>query len=280
LSDPRAATLTEGGGLRVEFDAPDPPELPPGVESSVTTDTRDVSVADGRLVQTIELTVDPDAVTAEAGSDESPACREPSAGPATGDETARDGQPGDALAAVRDESVPPYEDGPYLERLYETCDTFVEMSRRIDMDVSSETVRRYMIEAGVHSPTAYDGAGESGDDGGPGPSADATVEGPEDGTEGREPDPTATLPDEQLVTDGAGLPSDLRVADIVDAVAGSTTVYEVHRRLDVDQARTRELLGELNLLDLVMGRVAHARDNRITEDDVAARLRDCATEKH
>lgn len=61
----------------------------------------------------------------------------------------------DRFEAVRDESVPPYEDTAYLQALYDACDNFGEMSRKIAMDVSSETVRRYMIEAGVHQPASY-----------------------------------------------------------------------------------------------------------------------------
>lgn len=55
---------------------------------------------------------------------------------------------------VRDESVPPFEDTDYLRCLYDSCETFAEMSEKIDMSVSDETVRRYMIDANIHSPSA------------------------------------------------------------------------------------------------------------------------------
>ncbi len=59
------------------------------------------------------------------------------------------------FAAVRDDSVPPYEDTDYLQALYDECDNFREIAEQIQMDVSSETVRRYMIEADIHVPNTY-----------------------------------------------------------------------------------------------------------------------------
>ena len=180
------------------------------------------------------------------------------------------------LAAVRDESVPAYDDTPYLRRLYETCDTFAEMSDRIEMDVSAETVRRYMTEAGVHSPTSYetdDEASESAD----GTDPEADVRGP-GGSAAPDPDPEepAALPDEQLVADGIGLPEALTLHDVVDAVVGARTVHEVQRALDLEYDRTRQLLTQLNVLDLVMGRVSGDSEPAVTVDVVADRIRQCA----
>jgi len=303
---PRTATLSERGALRVEFDPPGLPDLPANLTQCVTANRQGVTVVDDRLVRTIELTIAPDRATDRTGVAAHTECG--GSGQGTPDAERADGTGGDGAgdpgdedesvdtnvpdrdrsegrpAAVRDESVPPYEDVAYLERLYEDSDTFVEMSRRIDMDVSSETVRRYMIEAGVHSPTTYNGTAQTGDGSDtPAPQAETaesqteTVEThvSESGT-----DPRETLPDEQLVTDGAGLPADIQVTDVVDAVVGSTTVYEVHQHLGVDQTRTRDLLSQLNLLDLVMGRVADASQRQITEDVVATRLRESATAEH
>ena len=59
---------------------------------------------------------------------------------------------GAELAAVRDDAIPPYKDTDYLQHLYDSCESFREMSERIDVDVSSSTVRRYMIDVGIHSP--------------------------------------------------------------------------------------------------------------------------------
>ena len=215
------------------------------------------------------------------------------------------------LSAVRDESVPPYDDTPYLRRLYETCGTFAEMSDRIEMDVSAETVRRYMIEAGVHSPTSYETDAESregSDEGvvepsksgaGGGESSGTTVAeasdgGRSDGTakpssavgsaSGRGDDPTAggdtqteeSLTDEQLVADGIGLPEELTLREVIDAVVDARTVHEVQRDIGVSYERTRQLLTQLNVLDLVVGRVGAEPDRDSTVEAVTERIRQCA----
>ena len=205
-----------------------------------------------------------------------------------------------SLASVRDESVPPYDDTPYLRRLYETCETFDEMSRRIEMDVSAETVRRYTIEAGVHSPTSYETAGESREE------SDGDAAGaPESGASDDDPAGTATdsrggattgagggvepssgddarrggpLPDEQLVADGIGLPEELTLHEVVDAVVDARTVHEVQRDVGLGYDRTRQLLTQLNVLDLVVGRVGAEPDREGTVEIVADRIRQCTSD--
>ncbi|MFB6224113.1 MAG: hypothetical protein ABEH86_10645 [Haloarcula sp.] len=184
----------------------------------------------------------------------------------------------DDLASVRDESVPPYEDTEYLQLLYDECDTFTEMCQWIQMDVSSETVRRYMIEAGIHVPDSYDTAAKADD------TSTATDEStPPAPAESGPPQPaTATeepierTPDEQLVTDGIGLPDHVQISDVAEAVVESVTVYEVQRHLNLDRNRTRDLLEELNLLDLVLRRIADNPEHAVSYDQVASRIRQCA----
>ncbi|RLM83778.1 hypothetical protein D3D02_16675 [Halobellus sp. Atlit-38R] len=219
-----------------------------------------------------------------------------------------------ALTAARDDSVPPYEDVEYLRCLYDVCETFAEMSERIEMDVSAETVRRYMIEAEVHSPTSYETTGSnrhsstashsgatlddesSGDSTPDDDTADASAStaeaspsgvGSDDGA-GAPPDAgpsvsdrsqsdaeAESLPDDQLVADGIGLPEELTLHDVVDAVVDARTVHEVQRELGLEHGRTRQLLRQLNVLDLVLRRVSDAPERRVSFDDVAARIRQC-----
>jgi hypothetical protein len=199
------------------------------------------------------------------------------------------------LAAVRDESVPAYDDTPYLRRLYETCETFAEMSDRIEMDVSAETVRRYMTDAGVHTPTSYETTGRtsaSSDGTASDAESDASVAtqsaaDTESAGESAAPasrgsladgdrEPTASLPDEQLVTDGIGLPESRTLHDVVNAVVDARTVHEVQREVGLGYDRTRQLLCQLNVLDLVVGRVTAAHDRTVTVDVVADRIRESA----
>ena len=205
---------------------------------------------------------------------------------ATADSVA-DSDDASSLAAARDDSVPPYEDTPYLRRLYESCDTFEEMSQRIEMDVSDETVRRYMIEAGVHSPTSYEtgaGAADPADGEEPkdrSPSAEGDLSaGPStaDGGDERVRDDARAdpLPDDQLVADGIGFPDRLTLHEVVDAVVDARTVHEVGRELGLEHDRTRRLLRQLNVLDLVLRRVSDDPKRETSVEDVAARIRQCA----
>ncbi|AEM59332.1 hypothetical protein HISP_19170 (plasmid) [Haloarcula hispanica N601] len=194
------------------------------------------------------------------------------------------------FAAVRDDSVPPYEDTDYLQALYDECDNFREIAEQIQMDVSSETVRRYMIEADIHVPNTYntssdeeEEAAESGqsdngasqgevDAGGGQVSVAEPVSAESVGSESS----VGELPDEQLVTDGIGLPADVQLRDVADAVVDSDTVYEVQRCLSLDRGQTRDLLAELNLLDLVLCRLADEPDHAVSYGTVASRIRQCA----
>lgn len=195
---------------------------------------------------------------AEAVDDGDGDSDEPSAGSAsTG--AAGDGTL-DPIEAARNDALPPYEDTEYLRALYGRFDTFSEMRDAIEMDVSTETVRRYMIDAGVHDPNSYE----------------TTTGRSSPGVDGREApadSPSDPIPDEHLVTDGIGLPDDLSLEDVLEAVVESSTVYEVTRRLELDQRRTREILEHLDLLDLVMHRVSDDRTREVSYEDVADRLR-------
>jgi len=277
-----STTLSGDGTLRLMIPDAGLPTPPEDVAAAVTTAPNGARITDdGTVVVSVALAVDAseeapgdDDVRSETG-DPDANIRGDGAGVATDDDGDSTG-----LAAVRDESVPPYEDTPYLRALYEVCDTFAEMSREIPMDVSSETVRRYMIEAGVHDPDSYDG--DSGAD-----SADedrttgtdesdsdtAVANAAEDAT-----DPIDGIPDEQLIADGIGLPANLTIEDVADAVVGSSTMYSVHRRLGIEQDRARELLRELNLLDLVLHRINSRPQADPSYEEVAARIRQCTPE--
>jgi hypothetical protein len=341
-----SASVDDEGGVEVSFSASNLADVVehPGV--SVDADVRGASSTDdGELVLTVGVVIEPltdasgitstddaDADTdADTGgtqlaADESSDSIEKTVengveafggGDGTGkDRTEADECDGDGptpspsaaeeLAAVRDESVLPCEDVEYLERLYERCETFTEMTRLIEMDVTSETVRRYMIEADIHSPTTYDtiprteesesGASQlresdTGEPDGPKPEADLSTahstvtdspgtdsdeewESEEDSSSETTPEP---FPDavgaEKLVTDGIGLPNSVQIPDVVEAVTVSVTLYGFARRLDLEQEDARELLRQLDLLDFVPRRLPAGRRQEISQEDVAEQIR-------
>jgi len=50
------------------------------------------------------------------------------------------------------DSKPHYQDPERLEAVYETNETFDEMKEALDVDVTAQTVRNYMIKHGIHDP--------------------------------------------------------------------------------------------------------------------------------
>ncbi|MGM0605561.1 MAG: hypothetical protein ACQETB_07805 [Halobacteriota archaeon] len=141
--------------------------------------------------------------------------------------------------------VPPFRDPDLLQTVYESCDTFAEMRAELGMDVTPETVRRYMIDHGIHEPNSY-----------------------------------KTNPDrvdarsQVVLTDGIGLPENVTVERLIETVKRSRTIYEVKQELNMEQAAARELLRELNLLDLVVGRLTRENEREIRREDVIERLRE------
>ncbi|WP_101296843.1 hypothetical protein [Halegenticoccus soli] len=326
-ASPVTAVLGDGGELRLEF----PPSIVPSMDEcapeSVSTAREDVRVAaDGTILVTFALGVDADAEPEEVAVSTSTPLEEPNevatsvgedergsaAGSESGTETESEADPGaeteSALEAARNEDLPPYEDVEYLRCLYDSFDTFTAMADALEMDVTSETVRRYMIDAGVHEPASYNttAGGETEDAVDDDPAAIEATDAPgevEEETLSPDPptDPTertapaldrasageANGPSEhvsrkQLVTDGIGLPDGVELEELIDAIASSLTLYDVHQQLDLDRGRTRELLERLNLIDLVVKRVYSADDpeRRPSRDEIVDRIRDSvATER-
>ena len=153
----------------------------------------------------------------------------------------------------RDRDVPPFKDPDLLASVYESCDTFAEMAETLEMDVTAETVRRYMIDYDIHEPNSYD-----------------TVESSED----RTTDPGDDEP--VVLSDGIGLPEDITVDALIKTVKQSNTIYEVKRDMGVDREDALEMLRELNLLDLVVGRLATEAERDISRGDVVERLREAS----
>jgi len=165
----------------------------------------------------------------------------------------------DRFDDVRDESVPAFDDVDYLQALYDGCDTFDEMCEIIDLDVTTETVRRYMIDAGVHEPNSYRTAGvvDQADD----PNLD------EDEADD-EPDVDVIL------ADGIGIPDGITIEDFIATVRSSKTLYEVQQSMDLGRNEVHDILEDLNLLDLVVGRLAMESERDVTREEIIERLRE------
>ncbi|KAA9395978.1 hypothetical protein Har1130_17325 [Haloarcula sp. CBA1130] len=201
-----------------------------------------------------------------------------------------------AQSLSQSDSVPAYKDPEALQAAYDACDTFPEMTEALDADVTSETVRRYMVEYDIHDPTdttpqagglsLADVQADSDTD------IDASSSGESDPSDDRagdnsqpeEPDglgarSVAALlaeadsqdSDDNLVADGLGISQDVTVAELAQTVTQSTSLDEVTQRLDLNQTHARRLLSELDLLDLVTHRLA-ANQIRVSNAEIKRRI--------
>lgn len=164
--------------------------------------------------------------------------------------------------ASEERDIPPFRDTELLAEIYTDCETFEEMTQELGMDVTAETVRRYMIEHGIHEPASYDTESASDDTVTPSDGPDA---GDEEGAQTK-----------VVIADGIGLPDDVTVETLIDTVKRSNTIFEVKQDIGIERQDALDMLQELNLLDLVMGRLADESSKNITRDEIIDRLREAS----
>ncbi|WP_424004967.1 hypothetical protein ACOZ4I_18835 (plasmid) [Haloarcula salina] len=208
--------------------------------------------------------------------------------PADGDSAAEyglDDEPGNGRSPQS--SIPAYKDPEALAAVYEEYNTFPEMTEALDVDVTSETVRRYMVEYDIHDPTDntphpdnfdFSSPESESDDGDESAAVDADEtdepvadagEAPSESDESEQSEsaerselgrrPVAELltesdgqgQDDNLVADGIGISEDLTVADLATAVNQSDSVHEVTQQLGMSRGNARRLLRELDLVTFV-----------------------------
>ncbi|MDQ2074272.1 hypothetical protein ACODNH_22670 [Haloarcula sp. NS06] len=194
------------------------------------------------------------------------------------------------------DSVPAYKDPEALQAAYDACDTFPEMTEALDADVTSETVRRYMVEYDIHDPTdTTPQAGglsladvqtdsDTGTDADPAAGSDPSDDRVSDNNPPKESDGLGARSvadllaeadsqdsDDNLVADGLGISRDVTVAELAQTVTQSTSLDEVTQRLDLSQTHARRLLSELDLLDLVTHRLA-ANQIRVSNAEIKRRI--------
>lgn len=146
-----------------------------------------------------------------------------------------EGEPTERSQTATD--LPLHRNQSRLTRLYHMHETFGEIAESIEEDVSAETIRRYMIEHGIHEPGA------------------------------KTPEPQEQP---SILADGMGLSRS--VDEIIEAVSRANTVYDVQRRLDLDREQTTSVLQELDLIDLVTGRITEANHRDERDREIRQRL--------
>lgn len=192
-----------------------------------------------------------------------------------------------------DAAMPAYRDPERLREAYEEHETLTGVKEALDADVAVTTIRRHLLEHGIHDPDAAndgstpletdddggDAVAEPTDDGDAPVGADTTTSDTEPATD-TEPAPDSDEESEaNEPTQDPVFPSDTEVVPGVtvdtfrEALHGATTVSGVQRALDLDRETTVELLREYDLLDVVGGRVASKPDHDTVRAEVDDRLR-------
>ncbi|WP_143420461.1 hypothetical protein [Halorubrum vacuolatum] len=206
-------------------------------------------------------------------------------------------------------SRPSYKNPRELKKVYEEFDTFPEMTEALGVEVTPETVRRYMVKYDIHDPTtagrmngqmrsesrssteaaagapdveaveqaSVADAGETETDVSDGAEGDeSSLETPD--TSSLEERPVVELLEQgaadgasSIVTDGSGIPGSLTVGELADVLESSRTISEVQRSLGLEYQQTRHMLRTLGLVEFVTGRLT-APDSTVPPKLVAERL--------
>ena len=297
---PGEATVGEDGTISVSFDS---------TTALLPVDDHDVEIehvrstrTDGATVVELRATVPTDPETAggepETRHDTGPEIDEEThvsvrvGGSGSEGESETTSNSSTSIANTRSRDVPPFRDTELLREVYETCDTFSEMPEALGMDVTAETVRRYMIRQGIHEPTSYD---TSTDEETSENDADEKETAPDAGAERHDVDDAGRgagdrnhrdeegpaqsseeLESPAVLADGIGLPDDVTIDTIVEAVQTSNTIYEVKQGIGIEREDALEMLRELNLLEFVAGRLATEAEREVSRDQIIDRLREQA----
>lgn len=158
--------------------------------------------------------------------------------------------------ASETQKIPPFRDSDRLQEVYETHETFAEMAESLDMDVTGETVRRYMIDNDIHQPDSYEST--------------ETAESP------ATTDSSGTSDQSEMPVrlDGVGLPDGVTTEELIETVSEANTIYEVEEELGMDRMEAHSMLKDLNMVDLVLGRLSNDTSRDTTREDVVERLQD------
>ena len=176
------------------------------------------------------------------------------------------GETEDEEQATGERDVPPFRNPELLLEVYESCDTFAEMRDALDMDITAETVRRYMMSHGIHEPNSYDTTGDDGTD----------VESPDAGDDGSETELLEAGGDVEtpdVIADGIGLPENVSVDALIDTVQRANTLYEVQTEFGIDRDEAVSMLRRTGLIHHVVGRLSEKGKREVSREMVIESLR-------
>jgi len=183
--------------------------------------------------------------------------------------------------------TPPFRNPELLQEVYDSHDTFAEMADALDMDITGETVRRYMIDHDIHQPNTYQpDAGDADaastdeakrDTNPPAEPGHPNVGSPVGNRRGETDSPVESESAEPVVvSDGLGLPEEVDVEELIETVSTSNTIYEVKEDLGLKRMEAHNMLKDLNMVDLVLGRLSSETSQDTTREDVVECLQEAS----
>lgn len=194
-----------------------------------------------------------------------------------------------APTPVDGQALPAYQDPAKLRAVYEEYDTFKAMTEALAVDVTPETVRRYMIEHGIHTPNP-----KNSDTGSNAPNAEGAPV--DEGTEtqvsngqvaanndtpgtgdarrgARAPSTSTDWQDNLNLPTDVDLPRDLTLDELAETISKANTVYEIQQQVDMREDDIRQLLKDLELYEYIMGRLSTVDERQVSVDEIHTRLR-------
>jgi hypothetical protein len=258
---PREDDLLEEGSVTVDLSLGVP--LLDEIETNgieITTQSGD-TLTDGTLTVDVSARVPLDRESADQPSETQPE----SDLPESEKEIISDGSGTPPQTAAK-----PYRDPDRLREVYDDHETFAEMTDALDVDVTAETVRTNMIKHGIHEPASQSSAPDER------PANDDDESSPAES----EPDDNAgtdAVADETGLPDGIELPEGMTLNQLKTSVQSARSFLDVQRELGGDRDVTYQLLKELNLLDLVHGRLSKQSERTISDKQIDERIRQSAT---
>ena len=251
---PREDDLLEEGSLTVDLSLGVP--LLDEIETNsieLTTQSGD-TLTDGTLTVDVSARVPLDRESADQPSETQPEIDLPE----SEKEIISDGSGTQPQTAAK-----PYRDPDRLREVYNDHETFAEMTDALDVDVTAETVRTNMIKHGIHEPASHSSAPDerpaNDDESPPKSESDGDAE-------------TDTVADETELPSGIELPEGTTLEQLKTTVQSARSFLDVQRELGGDRDVTYQLLKELNLLDLVHGRLSKQAERTISAEQIDERI--------
>ncbi|WP_135855105.1 hypothetical protein [Halorussus salinus] len=154
---PTAVEIQSDGCLHVEMEASVPQENSTRTETAVQTEMEGESAAGSEKTAIVDGDDEHPAESTEKQDLQAVSCQNGNQ-PDDLEEDTGNSDTEKVTAETETTDLPPYQDPDRLQAVYDEHETFKEMTDALDVEVSAQTVRRYMIKYGIHEPASNTGS--------------------------------------------------------------------------------------------------------------------------